>query len=169
MFNAVNGLGGGGQVSTTASNKANTALYSTFSVVGFFAGTITNTLGIKVALSFGGIGYSVYVSSYLVYNHVQSTGYIIFAGFLLGCCAGVLWSAQGQIMMSYPLEASKGRYISWFWIIFNLGGVIGSLVSHPPRSPPRSMTTDSQRRYLWPRTSTSGPTAASTMARTSPS
>ena len=34
----------------------------------------------------------------------------------------------GAIMMSYPLEQSKGRYISWFWMIFNLGAVIGSLV-----------------------------------------
>lgn len=31
-------------------------------------------------------------------------------------------------MMSYPPEGAKGRYISWFWMIFNLGGVIGSLV-----------------------------------------
>lgn len=31
-------------------------------------------------------------------------------------------------MMSYPPEQSKGRYISWFWIIFNMGAVIGSLV-----------------------------------------
>jgi len=32
-------------------------------------------------------------------------------------------------MMSYPDESVKGRYISWFWMIFNLGAVIGSLVS----------------------------------------
>jgi hypothetical protein len=31
-------------------------------------------------------------------------------------------------MMSYPSENSKGRYISWFWMIFNLGAVIGSLI-----------------------------------------
>ena len=31
-------------------------------------------------------------------------------------------------MMAYPPEKSKGRYISWFWMIFNLGAVIGSLV-----------------------------------------
>ena len=129
MFNAVNGLGGGGQVNPQASNDSNTALYATFSVVGFFAGTVTNALGIKIALSFGGLGYAVYVSSYLCYNHTESYGYIVFAGFFLGCCAGVLWSAQGAIMMSYPPEKEKGRYISWFWIIFNMGGVIGSLVS----------------------------------------
>jgi len=129
MFNAINGLGGAGQVDPTASNASNSALYATFAVVGFFAGTITNTLGIRFALSFGGLGYCVYISSYLCYNHTNNFGYTVFAGVLLGCCAGILWSAQGAIMMSYPPERLKGRFISWFWIIFNLGAVIGSVVS----------------------------------------
>lgn len=128
MFNAVNGLGGAGQVDAKASTDSNTAVYATFSVVGFFAGSIANWLGIKVALSFGGIGYTIYVASYLCYNHTQNYGFIVFAGFLLGCCAGILWAAQGAIMLAYPPEQSKGRYISVFWMIFNMGGVIGSLV-----------------------------------------
>lgn len=131
MFNAINGLGGAGQLNKNASASAasNSALYATFAVVGFFAGTVTNALGIRIALSFGGLGYCVYISSYLCYNHTQNFGYVVFAGVLLGCCAGILWSAQGAIMMSYPPEKMKGRFISWFWIIFNLGAVIGSLVS----------------------------------------
>jgi MFS family permease len=128
MFNALNGMGGGGQLDPTANNRANTALYSTFAVVSFFAGTFTNKLGIRTALSFGGIGYSIYVGSYLCYNHTQNLGFTTFAGALLGVCAGLLWCAQGAIMMSYPPEESKGRYISWFWMIFNLGAVIGSLI-----------------------------------------
>ncbi|KAL8991805.1 MAG: hypothetical protein Q9169_007636 [Polycauliona sp. 2 TL-2023] len=130
MFNALNGLGGSGQRDKDiyASTTANSALYATFSVVGFFAGTVTNTLGIRFALSFGGLGYCVYISSFLCYNHTHNLGYTVFSGFLLGCCAGILWSAQGAIMMSYPPEKLKGRYISWFWMIFNLGAVIGSLV-----------------------------------------
>jgi MFS family permease len=128
MFNALNGMGGGGQITPTASNKANTALYSTFAVVGFFAGTFTNKLGIRTALSFGGVGYSIYVASYLSFSHNQNIGFSTFAGALLGVCAGLLWCAQGAIMMSYPPEQSKGRYISWFWMIFNLGAVIGSLI-----------------------------------------
>lgn len=134
MFNALNGFGGAGQLDGTyASDASNCALYATFAVVGFFAGTIVNALGIKKALSFGGLGYCVYVSSYLCFNHTKNIGYVVFAGCLLGCCAGVLWSAQGAIMMSYPPERLKGRFISWFWIIFNMGAVIGSLVSrsHP--------------------------------------
>jgi MFS family permease len=147
MFNALNGLGGGGQVTGVASSDSNTALYSTFAVVGFFAGSVVNRVGVKWSLAFGGMGYCIYVSAWLVYNFVpvydQTTGalkapgpvseqagigYITFAGALLGICAGILWTAQGTIMMAYPLEADKGKYVSTFWIIFNLGGVIGSLV-----------------------------------------
>jgi len=95
MSNAVNGMGGGGQFSTKAADASNSAVYATFAVVGFFAGTVTNTLGVKVALSFGGIGYAVYISSYLCYSHTKNFGYTVAAGALLGCCAGVLWSAQG--------------------------------------------------------------------------
>jgi MFS family permease len=136
MFNALNGLGGGGLLNTTAANDANTALYSTFSVVGFFAGTLTNRLGVNVAMGMSGLGYAIYVSSLLCYKLTANLGYVVFAGFLLGCCAGILWAAQGVIMMSYPPEKDKGRYIGVFWVIFNLGGVVGGLVRSPgsPRS-----------------------------------
>ncbi|KAK4033706.1 major facilitator superfamily domain-containing protein [Parachaetomium inaequale] len=128
MFNALGGLGGGGQVDATAQNDASTALYSTFAVVGFFSGTIANKLGVKATLAFGGLGYCIYAASFLSYNHNQNHGFVVFAGAFLGVCAGLLWTAQGTIMMAYPPEEKKGRYISYFWIIFNFGAVIGSLI-----------------------------------------
>ncbi|KAK6825019.1 hypothetical protein PG995_015390 [Apiospora arundinis] len=128
MFNALQGLGGSGQVDTTANDRANVALYSTFAVIGFFSGTFANRLGLRLTMSFGGLGYCIYSASFLSYNHTQNMGFVIFAGAFLGVCAGLLWAGQGAIMMSYPPEKSKGRYISWFWIIFNLGAVIGSLI-----------------------------------------
>lgn len=129
MFNAVNGLGGGGQVNATDVNNSNTALYSTFAVVGFFAGSIANRIGLRLTLSLGGFGYFLYVAALLSYNINQNAGFLIFSGALLGVCAGLLWCAQGAVMMSYPHEHEKGKYIAIFWVIFNLGGVIGSLVS----------------------------------------
>ena len=38
MFNALTGLGGGGQVNTTAQANASAALYSVFAFFGFFSG-----------------------------------------------------------------------------------------------------------------------------------
>ncbi|KAL1963035.1 hypothetical protein VTN77DRAFT_8783 [Rasamsonia byssochlamydoides] len=128
MFNALGGLGGGGKTDQTLADNMNTALYSTFAVVGFFAGTIVNRIGIRLALSLGGIGYCIYAISLLVSVHADVAGFNIFAGALLGVCAGLLWTAQGAIMLSYPTEAQKGRYFAWFWSIFNIGGCIGSLI-----------------------------------------
>lgn len=133
MFNALSGLGGGGQVDPRAQVDAATALNSTFAVVAFFAGSFANRMGLRLTLSLGGLGYCIYSASFLAYSHTQNYGFVVFAGAFLGVCAGLLWTAQGAIMMSYPPEHSKGRYISWFWIIFNLGAVIGSLVSSPSR------------------------------------
>lgn len=128
MFNALSGLGAGGLENDTAQAQANTALYSTFAVVGFFSGTFANRLGIKLTMAIGGLGYCVYSASFLCYVHTKNIGFVIFAGALLGVCAGLLWCGQGAIMMSYPPESHKGRYISWFWIIFNLGAVVGSFI-----------------------------------------
>lgn len=40
LFNALNGLGGGGQLDPTTSANANAALYSTFAFFAFFAGYV---------------------------------------------------------------------------------------------------------------------------------
>ena len=97
-------------------------------MVGFLAGTIVNRLGVRYSIGFGGLGYSIYAGSLLASVHENVPGFNIFAGAFLGVCAGLLWTAQGAVMMSYPPEDKKGRYIATFWIIFNLGAVIGSLV-----------------------------------------
>ncbi|KAH8712033.1 hypothetical protein GQ44DRAFT_812858 [Phaeosphaeriaceae sp. PMI808] len=126
MWNALNGLGGGGLVDAKPANNANVALYSTFAVVGFFAGIATNKLGIRATLSLGGFGYTLYSSSLLCYKHTRNSGFLIFAGLQLGLCAGLFWVAQGMVMLSYPTEESKGKYIAWSWMIYNMGAVIGT-------------------------------------------
>jgi MFS family permease len=47
----------------------------------------------------------------------------------LGIGASLLWVVQGAIMTTYVDESQKGRAIAVFWIIFNLGGGVGSLAS----------------------------------------
>ncbi|KAI0517398.1 MFS general substrate transporter [Xylaria bambusicola] len=128
LYNALNGLGGGGQLNPHVQANASTATYAVFAIVGFFSGSFANKLGIRITLAIGGFGYSLYSASFLAYNHTKNEGFVTFAGALLGLCAGLLWTAQGAIMMAYPLEKSKGRYISVFWIIFNAGGVLGALI-----------------------------------------
>lgn len=61
--------------------------------------------------------------------HPKAGVFVIAAGAILGICAGLLWTAQGSLMLAYPTEAQKGKYIGFFWSIFNLGSVVGSSVS----------------------------------------
>jgi len=78
----------------------------------------------------GSGGYCLHIGSYLAMNiHSHAGGFVIAAGAILGICAGLLWTAQGSLMLAYPTESQKGRYIAIFWSIFNLGGVVGASVS----------------------------------------
>jgi sugar phosphate permease len=61
--------------------------------------------------------------------HPNAKGFVIAAGAILGICAGLLWTAQGSLMMAYPTEGQKGRFVGVFWTIFNLGGVVGASVT----------------------------------------
>ncbi|KAF8224043.1 MFS general substrate transporter [Tricholoma matsutake] len=130
LFNALNGLGGGGQVDNTTSANSNSALYATFAASAFFAGSINNKLGSRLTLLLGTSGYALYIGSYLAMNiHPNAKGFVIAAGAILGICAGLLWTAQGSLMMAYPTEGQKGRFVGIFWAIFNLGGVVGASVT----------------------------------------
>ncbi|KAF5361662.1 hypothetical protein D9758_007317 [Tetrapyrgos nigripes] len=128
LFNAVNGLGGGGQLDLTTSANANVAVYATFAIGGFFAGSINNTIGSKRTLQLGSFGYCLYIGS-AINIHPGAGAFVITAGAILGLCAGLLWAAQGALMLAYPTESEKGRFIAIFWGIFNLGGVVGAAVS----------------------------------------
>ncbi|CAM0137651.1 hypothetical protein VKS41_000849 [Umbelopsis sp. WA50703] len=130
MYNALSGLGAGGRINTDVylTDSSNAALYACFAIVGFFAGSVNNTLGPKYTLLIGSFGYVLYSASLWVYDTKGNAGFVIAAGAILGCCAGLLWTAQGSIMMSYPEEKNKGKYVSIFWALFNLGGVLGSLI-----------------------------------------
>ncbi|KAF8838976.1 MFS general substrate transporter [Paxillus ammoniavirescens] len=130
MFNALTGLGGGGQMHATTSANSTCALYAMYAFFAFFSGTVNNKIGAKWTLFLGSFGYALYVGSYLAVNiHPNAGGFVVGAGAALGVTAAFLWTAQGSIMLSYATEAQKGVFISIFWGIFNLGAVVGSAVS----------------------------------------
>ncbi|KAJ7205473.1 MFS general substrate transporter [Mycena pura] len=133
LYNSLTGLGGGGQVDETTGANANVALYSTFSV------SVNNKLGPRLTLQLGSLGYGLYIAGFLVLNiHPHAKAFVIVAGatvpfhsirIILGLCAGLLWTAQGSLMLAYPTEGDKAKFIAIFWAIFNLGGVVGAAVA----------------------------------------
>lgn len=84
MFNALSGMGGGGQLDPTAASNANTALYAAFSISGVLGGAAFNLLGPRFTLFIAAFTYPLYASSFLYYNHHKSQIFPIIAGGILG-------------------------------------------------------------------------------------
>lgn len=111
MFNALSGMGGAGQVDPSSANLANIALYVTFASVSSFAGSIHNKLGSRLTLWLGSLGYCLYVASFLSYNYTENQGFVVASGAILGICASLFWSSQGALMLCYPTEGQKARFV----------------------------------------------------------
>ena len=129
MFCMLNGLGGGGLADPAPSNNALVANNVAIALVGFFAGPIVSKLGFRISLTLGGFGYVLYTSSLLTYQITGNGPFLITSGAVLGVLCSLLWTAQGAMLMSYPLPRYKGRYTSYVWTIFNLGAAGASLVN----------------------------------------
>ncbi|ORY04329.1 hypothetical protein K493DRAFT_404710 [Basidiobolus meristosporus CBS 931.73] len=117
---------GGINVSTSVGN--NVALYSTFSIVSVFAGSAHNGLGPRVCIIIGGITYMIYVASLWYYLYTGNTFLSIIGASMVGFGASLSWGAANTILMAYPMENQKGRFFGIFWILFNLGSLIGGFL-----------------------------------------
>lgn len=129
MFSAVGNLGAGGTQSITLSDITSAVLYALFALTGLVAGSFNNIFGPRVTLFCGSLGYALYLAALWVYQEKAQSWFLIFSGAVLGACAALLWTAQGCIMLSYPLEKEKGRSFSIFWAIFNCGSLMGGLIA----------------------------------------
>ncbi|KAG0258692.1 hypothetical protein BG011_003150 [Mortierella polycephala] len=126
MFNAMSSIGNAGKHSPTAQNLAVTSSSIAY-IIGFLlAGGTHNMIGPRLCALFGGLTFVLYAGSMLLAKDNEHSIYPPLAGVLLGLGAGCLWVTQGAMMMSYPTEDNKGKYIACFWAIFNLGAVLGS-------------------------------------------
>jgi len=132
VYNAMVGMGAGGQAEPYWFDLAQTALYISFAVSSFFSGSFVDRVGIRRAARVCGVGYMMLVSSQLSYLFNRNGPFVVVAGAVNGLSAAVLWAVQGTMIVSYPSEESKDRFVSWFWMIFNSGAVLGALVSYHP-------------------------------------
>ncbi|KAG0294636.1 hypothetical protein BGZ97_005034 [Linnemannia gamsii] len=126
MFNAMSSIGNAGNHSPTAQNLAVTSSSIAY-IIGFLvAGGTYNMLGPRPCALFGGFTFFLYAGAMYLARNDEYSIYPPIAGILLGLGAGCIWVTQGAMMMSYPTEDNKGKYIACFWAIFNIGAVFGS-------------------------------------------
>ena len=130
MYNALTGMGGSGQVDSTVAANSNVATHAcTAGAALFLVGAFYKYMGPRLSLLLGGWTYALYAGSLLNFNNTHNGAFVIAAGALLGVGAAFFWVAQGTVMVTYTSEETRGRAIGLFWVVFNLGGAIGSLAS----------------------------------------
>lgn len=130
FFNALQGLGAAGGSDTTTVAAMNMTLYLTFFLFGTFGGFFFHFLGNKLLLFVGGSTYALYSICVYLWGQNPSLGSLaVVASALLGIGAGVFWTTQGAMTMSYATSDKKGEFIASFWVLFNLGGVIGGFIT----------------------------------------
>jgi MFS family permease len=132
LFNALSSIASGLQDATVAF-RGNVLVYGFFTVSSVVAAALLPTLAARRSLVLGTLGYVVYALALwnLTTSHSPDTAAALFytGSGVLGISAGFLWTAQGQMIMSYATPQNQGRYISTFWIIFNLGATSGGLLT----------------------------------------
>jgi MFS family permease len=129
MWNSITAMAGGVQ-DPAVSSAATACLYICFAMSSLVAPVPTNVVGPRVTLFLGSLGYAVYVVALLLFSLGSVPGaVVVLAGAINGVGAGLLWTAQGTLIMSYPTQELTGSYVAVFWVIFNSGAVVGGLVS----------------------------------------
>ncbi|OAA56322.1 UNC93-like protein [Niveomyces insectorum RCEF 264] len=130
MYNALTGMGGSGQVDSTVAANSNVATHAATAAAALvLVGAFYKYLGPRLSLLLGGWTYALYAGALLNYNRTGNGAFVIAAGALLGLGAAFFWVAQGTIMVTYSTDRTRGRAIGLFWVVFNLGGAVGSLAS----------------------------------------
>eukprot|EP01068_Selenidium_serpulae_P016489 Selendium_serpulae@DN6304_c0_g2_i3.p1 len=130
FYNALGGLGGAGSSNPSIVTATNALLYGFFAVFGYFGGWFFNLMGPKILLVIGGFTYAFYsLAIWLSGEYEQIVWIAPLSGAILGVGAGFLWTAQGAMTMAYATSELLGTYIAVFWVIFNLGGVMGGMIA----------------------------------------
>lgn len=116
MFNALNSLSPPGLSNEHLKANANSLLYALFTISGLIAGGLQNKYGPRPLLCVGGATYVLVAGSYVAISKFgdDAAAFALTASSLLGVGAGLLWAAQGAMILSYPIESKKGSYFGMY-------------------------------------------------------
>lgn len=90
---------------------------------------VANRFGLKAALIFGTTGYVLYSAALYANNRYGTVWFIYLGSAACGLSAGIFWSAEGSIMLSYPEPEKRGRYLSYWLAYRNSGSILGGAIN----------------------------------------
>lgn len=129
MWDALGGLGGGGQATPYVANAAACVTYSMLFLFCLIGGPIVNLIGLKWSLVLGTIGFPLYGAGLYCNSAFANQWFLIFGSTLSGIGGALWYVAEATIILTYPEPAQRGRMIA-VWIAFRNGGsIIGGSIN----------------------------------------
>ncbi|KPM38723.1 hypothetical protein AK830_g7843 [Neonectria ditissima] len=129
LWNAMNSVGAGGQQTPFLVMAGNALLFSLMTVTCLTGSLVANRFGLRNTLIFGTTGYVLYSAALYTNNRYGVEWFIYVGSAACGITAGLFWSAEGAIMLSYPEADKRGKYLA-YWLCFrNSGGILGGIIN----------------------------------------
>ncbi|KAL3458990.1 major facilitator superfamily domain-containing protein [Aspergillus heterothallicus] len=129
LWNAMQSTGAGGQQSPYLVMAGNAILYSIMVLTCTLGSVVANRVGLKNAMIFGTTGYAIYAAALYTNNRYGNEWFVYVGAAACGITAGVFWAAEGAIMISYPVESQRGRYLAYWLAYRNGGSIIGGIIN----------------------------------------
>ncbi|KAL4784579.1 major facilitator superfamily domain-containing protein [Aspergillus varians] len=129
LYNAMQSTGAGGQQSPYLVMAANSVLGVMMVVTCALGSVVANRVGLKNALIFGTTGYCVYAASLYTNNRYGNEWFVYLGATACGITAGVFWAAEGAIMIGYPVDSQRGRYLAYWLAYRNGGSIVGGIIN----------------------------------------
>ncbi|CAO1613788.1 unnamed protein product [Sympodiomycopsis kandeliae] len=131
IWGALSSLGAGGQSSPATVNAANSITFVLMIFTSYLTSSLINIVGVPIALSIGAAGYAPYAAGLYLSSKTNGdvTWLVLVGATLCGLSAGVFWSTEGAVILSYPERHNVGKYVS-YWLMFRvLGQLIGGAIN----------------------------------------
>ncbi|KAL4938456.1 hypothetical protein BDV06DRAFT_231876 [Aspergillus oleicola] len=129
LYNAMQSTGAGGQQSPYLVMAANSVLGVMMVVTCALGSVVANRVGLKNALIFGTTGYTVYAASLYANNRYGDEWFVYLGASTCGITAGVFSAAEGAVMISYPIDSQRGRYLAYWLAYRNGGSIVGGIIN----------------------------------------
>ncbi|VUC28103.1 unnamed protein product [Clonostachys rosea] len=129
LYNAMQSTGAGGAQTPYLVMGANAVLGVMMVITCSLGSVVANRIGLKNALIFGTTGYCIYAAALYTNNRYGTEWFVYFGAAACGITAGIFWAAEGAIMISYPVDSQRGRYLAYWLAYRNGGSIVGGIIN----------------------------------------
>lgn len=125
----MNSLGAGGEETPGTVDAANALTFCLMVVTCFLSSIVVKRIGVKGALIVGTMGYCPYAAGLYTNSRYDNQWFVLVGAALCGLSAGIFWSIEAAIALSYPEPENQGRFLG-FWLTFRvLGQIVGGAIN----------------------------------------